>query len=146
MRKPTSRQCLLALVLIGGATLFANHLSAEIPTVKGIGKVLVPFQIIVSAPNSAFVDLALVPAAKTLVITDVILVNSTVGAATVELVDSPPTGAGVKKLPAIALPAKSNFDHQFATGIQITAGHTLRAFSVNPSGSVDVMISGYFRK
>jgi hypothetical protein len=145
MRTLSTRTWLIALLVVCGATLIARQLSAEIPTVKGIGKVGVVHHITVTAVNGQLATLVQSPAAKTFVVTDVVFANAQATDAKVDLLDLAQGSPATPLLRNIPVAAKLNFDHLFGTGLEIAGGHELKVL-VTGSAPVEIFVSGYFRK
>ncbi len=144
MRRWTPRTWIVTLALLGGTTLLVRELAAEIPTVKGIGKVLTSFAANATVSANGTVNLVAVPADRTCVITDLIVSNGTASAATLEIQDLEPGVSAPKILPPVQVAAKFNFDHLFGTGLEFKGGHNLRVQAVG--GPLEVFVSGYLRK
>lgn len=145
MRKPSPRTWLLSLLVLCGATLIARQLSAEIPTVKGIGKVGQAHSITITATNGQVTTLVTAPGSKAFILTDVVFSNPQTVEGRVDLLDVLPGSANAPVLRNIMLQPKQIWDHLFGTGIEIAGGHELRVL-VSGTAPIEIFVSGYFRK
>lgn len=127
----------LGLVL---AALIGGELLGSVTTLNSKGKLKSEFQFAFSMTGSSD-DLLLVPAGKTLVVTDLLI--RCVGPSSSE-VGLRSNSNGIT--PFIRLTAGQTFAHTFVIGPEVDAGATFNILDFTASSNVSYFISGYLRK
>jgi len=137
------RRPLVAALLITFALAFvAEQLIAQNATIKGKGKYLSTVNVLMSIPanSQSLSAVDLIPVNMTLVITDVIVSNSTTSPAGFFIAES----GVVNKTQTIAVGASSSFAHNFGTSLEFPAGSRIAIFANGQA--LTATLVGYLRK
>lgn len=145
MRFPVSIKSVVPLLLLLVAVAFVDRIHAAVVTIKGKGKVAAEQQLYSeNVPGGGSRPLLTVPADRELIVTDLIVINSSATDATLRLSDDFP---GTNQAPDIFVAAKTTFAHAFTVGLEIGPDVILTATNIGAGTSqITVYVGGYLKK
>jgi hypothetical protein len=134
---------LLAAALVVLLVLGTRLVDAQIPTIKGKGKLKEVVELIqTQLANLNEVGVFTVPVGRRLVITDVLIANSNGTAANFQRILRNNTDT----IGFVSVQAGDTFEHTFGTGIEFAAGDIVVVRNGGSAGPIDFLLRGYTTK